>query len=306
MFANDILKHYRGKFNKDGFVDVTDDIIDEEFLNSMLGRVSKLKLKCGTFYKKKGEYGSIKAQMDAEVLLCQIYHKLGFKTAVYVPAQSDFSRFILSNDINAENVVPAFEYHFNLIYDHQDLNGTADCLFSEKDNAYASLFNPNVLRKRTEMFITDASTMNYDRVDCNYYYLLNKKTGKPADLVLIDYSASGENFNHAIECGRHSTHSNACGSQQGLNSRNIQFLREHYQSDFDVVRISREKMIEQAKNCKALEGIFNAQEFANRLGSVNVNSVAKDIKKEINYELNQKYVDTIDKRFEETAEMLMR
>ena len=43
------------------------------------------------------------------------------------------------------------------------------------------------------MFLTDASAMNFDRIECNYFYIL--KNGKPVDIVLIDYEKSGENFN---------------------------------------------------------------------------------------------------------------
>lgn len=306
MQANEILKHYRGKFNRNGFVDVSKDIVDEEFF-SELTPASKLKLKCGTFYKKLSEYGVAKAQMDAEVLLCQVYHKLGFKTAIYVPAQTDHFQFILSNDIQDKNVVPAFEYHFELAYIHNELKGSADCLFVGKEHDYVPLFSPRILRKRAEMFLTDATALNYDRVDCNYYYLLNKNTGKPADIILIDYESSGENFNHAEEYRRKYTPSdNYLDKYNTWLTNSLPLTREHYQSDFNPMYVSREELIKKTKECEELEGVFDACEFANRMGSVDVNAVAKDIKREINYKVNQKYVDVLDKRFENTAEMLMK
>lgn len=306
MYANEILKHYRNKFDNNGFVDVTKDVLDEEFFSGYYTSSSKLKLKCGTFYKKLGELGVAKAQMDAEVLLCQVYHKLGFKTAVYVPAQTDFSQFILCNDIQTKNVVPAFEYHFELGYEHRGLEGSPDCLFNGDKRDYVPLFSPNILRKRAEMFLTDATALNYDRVDCNYYYLLNKKTGTPADIILIDYESSGENFNHAEEFRRKYTPSdNYLDKYNTWLTNNAPSTREHYQSDFNPMYLSREELIEKTKDCEELDGVFDANEFASRIGSVDINAVAKDIKREINYKVNQKYVDVLDKRFENTAEMLM-
>ncbi len=302
MEANEILKYYRGKFDRNGFVDVTKDVIDEDFFSGYTA-CSKLKLKCGTFYKKLGELGVAKAQMDAEVLLCQVYHKLGFKTAIYVPAQTVFSQFMLSNDIQTKHVVSAFEYHFALGFEHRDLKGSADCLFNGNKRDYVPLFSSNILRKRAEMFITDATALNYDRVDCNYYYLLNKKTGKPADIILIDYESSGENFNYAEEYNR--KYSPSDGWRYGKETNSLSSARERYQSDFDPMYLSREELVEKTKDCQELEGVFDACEFANRIGSVDINAVAKDIKREINYKVNQKYVDTLDRRFEETAEMLM-
>ena len=285
MYANEILKHYRGKFDRNGFVDVTKDVVDEDFFSGYTA-CTRLKLKCGTFYKK----------LD----------KLGFKTAIYVPAQTDFSQFMLSNDIQTKNVVPAFEYHFNLGFEHRDLKGSADCLFNGDKRDYAPLFSSNILRKRAEMFITDATALNYDRVDCNYYYLLNKKTGEPADIILIDYESSGENFNHAEEFRRKKTSQECDRSKQmaWLTSK-TPFARERYQSDFDPMYVSREELVKRTKDCHELEDVFDACEFANRIGSVDINAVAKDIKREINYKVNQKYVDVLDRRFEETAEMLM-
>lgn len=303
MHANEILKHYRGKFDKNGFVDVTDDIVDED-LHSVLHPVTMLKLKCGTFYKKLSEMGTYKSQMDAEVLLSQVYHKLGFKTAIYVPAQTDSSQFILCNDISGKNIVPASDYHFDLAIKHRNLQGSADCLFDGDNHDYVPLFSPKILKKRTEMFLTDCAALNYDRVDCNYYYQL--KNGKPVDIILIDYESSGENFSYAqakaLKASPKTIFSDF--SKDVRSDKSPSFFRDSFQSDFNPMFLSRKELIASTKDCKELHGVFDANEFANRLGNVDIKGVAKDIKEEINYKVNDKYVDLLASRFDETAEML--
>lgn len=310
MTSNEILKHYREKFDKDGFADISDDIVKDNIMGDHPG-ASKIKLECGTFYKKLCDEDAIREQFDAEILLSQVYSKLGFRTAIYVPVKNDDQRFVLSNNIALRDTMPASEYHFDLAFMHPRLGGMPSCLFQGKNRGFSKLFSKNVIRKRTEMFLTDASAMNFDRIECNYFYIL--KNGKPVDIVLIDYEKSGDNFNYinAVDYGMSESDYNRYMPRfdetvEMLGNGKKYIVKDFYQSDFDPMFTSRKNLVEAVKECEDLEGIFDKDEFANRLGSVNIKAVAKDIKKQINYEVNKKYVEILDRRFDETAEMLVK
>ncbi|MGN0798014.1 MAG: hypothetical protein ACI4L7_00350 [Christensenellales bacterium] len=310
MTSNEILKHYREKFDKDGFVDISNDIVNDDIKGDHPGAL-KTELECGAFYKKLCDEDAIREQFDAEVLLSQVYSKLGFKSAIYVPVKNCGQKFVLSNDISSHNTTPASEYHFDLAYMHPTIDGLPSCLFQGKNRGFSKLFDKKVIRKRTEVFLTDATAMNIDRVQCNYFYIL--KDNKPVDIILIDYEKSGDNFNfvNAMDYGMTESDYNRYNPRfdeaiETFGKWKKYIVKDFYQSDFDSMYISRKNMIKAVKECEDLEGIFDREEFAERLGSVNVKAVAKDIKRQINYEVNQKYVDILDRRFEETAEMLVK
>ncbi len=310
MTSNEILKYYREKFDKDGFVDISNDIVNDDIKGDHPG-ASKIKLECGTFYKKLCDEDAIREQFDAEILLSQVYSKLGFRTAIYVPVKNDDQRFVLANNIALRDTMPASEYHFDLAFMHPRLGGIPSCLFQGKNRGFSKLFSKNVIRKRTEMFLTDASAMNFDRIECNYFYIL--KNGKPVDIVLIDYEKSGENFNfvNAMDYGMSESDYNRYEPRfdetvEMLGNGKKYIVKDFYQSDFDSMYISRKDMIKEIKKCEDLEDIFDRDDYANRLGSINVKAVARDIKDQINYEVSKKYVEILDRRFDETAEMLVK
>ena len=288
MFDNGLLKFYKNRAYRSGFFNVNDAYIKETGNPSFYDNTAKCTSPVGVFYKKFRNYFSQEGA-DAEILLSQIYYGMGVKSAIYIPATDGRNRFLLSNDVENENTIKAKDFNKRILTE-------TDC--SERDikslmcdpNAGSEIvkyFSQKALAQKIKMRILDLATLNPDRQECNYFYVLDDN-GQAVDIVTIDHERSGI------------VASNSSGFARNLT------MSGGYQNDFAIRNASQTEVLDTIKNSEFVNNVMDVRAFGEEIGNVDVREISHDIVSTTGYCVDGRYIDTISNSLMKTANILTK
>lgn len=289
MQDNGLMKYYRGlkrgknlldtNAHKDFFI--TEEDVPAEYIKNK--KITNLLTPEGKFYVKRVD----KKERDAEILISQIYEKLGLKSAIYLPA-GDNKRYeyVVSNDVKTPNTVIARNHTVEMM---KRLKGKENYLPIESPlylpedydriNVDYSKFITNEGMKDLQLKrIVDCICEDCDGHDLNYFYVLNEQ-GLIESTVTIDHSMAGRLHGDMLNA---------------------------YQNEFSNHALSRDGIIRHIQYNETLHSFITPREIINTVTSVDVPEIARDIKSEIGYKVDTKFVSDIDKSFDDFAESLIK
>ncbi len=309
MYDNGLLKYYNKFATGEGYLDTT-KIGFVKNLDMVMFKATRCQIEGKSYYVKSHSLKGIlhKPQADAEILLSQIYSKLGIPSSIYLPAQHQGEKFLLCDDVEKPNVVLATNYlaeRFNAKHPMLTpfLSSTRTGANSQK------LYTKNAMQQQTKMRILDTASYNTDRHYANFFYTLQRDVkpqtdyslhgqvinyfrslvpNKVEDVVAIDFESSGGNI-QTLQGGR--------DANEPFNS---------YMNDFKPGVMTRSEMLTEIQTNDCLAELIDKQELAESIGSLDPSGVASDIEETTGYEIDPKMVDTLAKSYDEMAELLIK
>lgn len=289
MHDNGLLKYYKTKCYKDGFIDARDIKLQEDLKTSMTATAIRCKSPVGYFYKKMNGFFS-KEVADAEILLSQLYQTAGLDSAIYLPGRDGIKTFLLSNDVCGKDTVEAKVFH-DRISDKEGISGPVMATLTSQPYKTGSdivkYFTKQALVKRIKTRAYDCAGHNPDRQDCNYVYKLNK-FGQAEDIALFDFERSGVEASQCMTFGREI------------------MLGYGYANDQGDRNISRIGMIDRIKHDEFVASVVDLSKVGEEMGNIDVEGTALDIARTTGYVVEPRYVDFISKSFNQTAELLIK
>ena len=286
MQDNGLLKYYRLKAYREGFLDTKQLRLKEENA-SMFDSAVRCKSPTGVFYKKFRYYFP-KDMADAEILLGQVFSKAGLNSAIYTPAEDGKNRFLLCNDLSGKDTIRARDFH-EIIAEQTKIETTTVTSFMGQPYTTGAeivkYFSQKALTQKVKTRVLDSATFNSDRQDCNYFYTVNN--GVADEVVLFDYERSGVESTNCIARGQEV------------------YVNYGYPNDFGEV-LTRKGVVDEIKRNEFVASSVSLPQIAEEIGSVNVTEIALDISRTTGYVIEPKYVDLISKSIDETAEMLIK
>ena len=287
MFDNGLLKYYKYRAYRDGFLDSAEARIKESAGAKFFETTVKCNSPIGNFYKKFKHFFS-KETADAEILLSQIYYGAGLNSTIYTPASDGSDLFLLCNDIKTEDVVKAKDFHSLIALETgRSEQEVKSVMATPTSSDILKYFSQKALSQKVKTRVLDAATLNPDRQDCNYFYVLDK-SGKAVDVATLDYERSGIEATNQIAFGGHIA------------------VNSGYQNDFGLSKASPATVIDAIKRSELVQSVIELPKLAEEIGSIDVNSTALDISRTTGYVVEPKYVDVISRSLNQTAEMLIK
>lgn len=288
MHDNGLLKYYRHKAYRDGFLSAKDFKLKEEnSIQNWHATTVKCKSPVGEFYKKFKHY-FCKEMADAEILLSQLSKTFGLDSALYFPVEENGNQFVVCDNVFKPNTMVARDFH-NKIVAQQGAEGLGIGAFMQQPfsdkNPIVQHFYKQALTQRVKTRVFDAASYNPDRQDCNYLYTLNN--GKASGVVLFDYERSGLETSKILHYGRET--SLAC-----------------YANDFGQKNMSRLGSIEALKEDAFVHSVADLKLIGEQLGSIDVKDTALDISRSTGYCIDPKYSDMVSRSFDQTANLLVK
>ena len=310
MFDNGILKYYIDNPHKDGYLDSKVLGISHNVTGTKR-KVEKVIIGGENFYLKSATpFEDVsKRNMDAEILLSQLYCKAGIESAIYLPAENEYGKFLVCDDVTQPNIISAGSHLFPYLSGTENHTLPFLCKANLGVNL-PSILTQNAMMEQTKMRILDTASFNTDRHYFNFFYKLKRPSqqngqqessmsgnimqyfrnliSNPAnEVVSIDYEISGEIIDRLARGYEDA------GKESG------------YDNDFSYSPLIRTEMMEEIKSNEELANLIDKKEFAEEIGSLNPSAVAEDIKQTIGYEVNPKAVDVLSKSYDEMAETLL-
>ena len=281
MYDNGLLKYYRQKNYKDGFLKTSD--IDLTPVEDMDERTTKCCLPEGMFFNKfmdKGQVG--KRGLDSEILLSQIYNKFGLTSAIYLPVVYNGQNSVLSNDIthsSTSQVISAYDC-IKKALDEGNSAPPVDFLSPKAMKmSLSSFFTQKAIEQQIKMRVLDSASYVNDRHARNFYYVLNQ--GKIDDIACIDFEDSA--------------------SSASEYDKEWNFL-----NDLVGQSQTRDEIIEFYRTSPDIAHYVDKPRLAEDIGSLNPQGIAEDIKQTIGYQVDTKYTDFLAKSYDEMAEALIQ
>ena len=238
---------------------------------------------CKTFNKYKDKTnGTIffekttgfKKAIDAEVLLSQLYPKLGIPSAIYLPTFNEgiCQQGVVSNNVGNNNAKNGCD-NYKLLK-HLGFGCT-----KEEAEGY---FSRDCIKQIAVMQALDCATHNWDRSVHNFFVRLSNDC-RAEEVVLIDHEIGGATFDNSFKYNYHG------------------YFGKDYQN-------SRMGLIQDLKCNQVALSVVSPHELAETVGrGIDlIPQTAEDIKQTIGYEVDPKYVSALQKSFEETAEDLAK
>lgn len=290
MYSNGLLEHYKNTYYREGFLDVSKLKIVETPKQSVFDTCVSCKSPVGFFYKKYHNYFS-KEMADAEILLSQLYNKLGLTSAVYLPAQEKGHRFLLSNSVNSGDTIQASNFKDKI---ESKLGCSSQLVDGFMGNQVGSsivgkeivnYFSQKALAQQVKMRVLDCASNNPDRQDCNYVYKIDQD-GVAQDIVVFDHERSGLKAWHNI-----------------MQRENGMFMKG-FCNDFGLKDATKMEVIDTIKQSELCTSVIDTHSLAEEIGSIDVNAVALDICRTTGYMVEPSYTDYIAKSFNMTANYL--
>ena len=321
MEDNGLLKYYASYRGKNGFLDVS-----KLGILKNTDRVSQTVVPCAfndeRFYVKFRSFETFdKELVDAEILCSQIYKKMGVESAIYLPAEDDGKKFVISNSVLKPNVMPAQMYLFRKLGYNPNislpflsapyLSGDTVKYHYETVEKYLTR---NAMQEQTKMRILDTACFNTDRHRANFLYTVNsiKQTDTSKDddyeelgmfariinyfksmprnkadsITAIDFESSGYNFQLINE-----------------GEKSVQDLNFH--NDFQITMMNYGDLMEEYKYNDSFASLVDKKEIAEEMGALDIGEVAQDIKDTIGYEVSPNYVQALSRSFDDVAETLL-
>jgi len=262
-----------------------------------------------------------KYQMDAEILLSQVYAKAGFDTALYVPAtlhaKSGYETFgVISNDISGKrtfSLKPNFcgdnfyerdrmNFHGEKVrQDRKDDIGDNGYFFrdfvlynklqSDPDKA-PKFFTPKACREMIKMRLFDLATFNGDRHTGNMFCNINIRK-HVTGISLYDYGWSGDVYQQYKEDG---------ADIYGWDYKYCNEFPESEEHSSYVFGKTRFSMASEFRSNETLAKYFSNDELVDTLHKIDIKATARDIEDTIGYEVDPGYQDKLCESIEKLAE----
>lgn len=290
MYSNGLLEYYKKAYFKDGFLEVSKLKIKESDTQSIFDTCVSCKSPVGVFYKKCRNYFS-KEMADAEILLSQLYNRLGLTSAVYLPAREGKHKFLLSNSVNGKNIFQARIFNgfvSSKVGCEEELVTSfmnKQVYSSQEGEQIVKYFSRRALSQKIKMRVLDCAANNPDREDCNYVFKVDDDN-IAQDIIVFDHERSGLESRRII-------------LEKGLGIPTTGFC-----NDFGVENASREDVLNQIKQSELCNKLVDRHALAQQIGEVDVNAVALDICRTTGYMIEPSYTDYIAKSFNLTANYL--
>lgn len=323
MYDNGLLKYYREKAYKDGFLDSKD--LPMQQLKTF-GRMGIYEISGSRYYTKRVRDVNPKRGIDPEILLGQVYSRLGLTSAIYLPISYSGVNEIISDDIVKDSSIKqAGDFLDSAVSDEERYQ--LHFLHPKSSIDISKYFTLNALIKQTKLRVVDIASYNSDRHDQNYYYkvlshwnqtpqssihsqsvpkkISKNYTGdelaglqpiysiqqKADDVISIDYDISGFNSFRRM---------NLTSEELEVKNREGCF----FDTDFSEATLTRQEVLREIRENELFANLMDKQELAEEIGSVSPIAVARDIKDTIDYEIEPKFAEFLEKSFEEVAETL--
>jgi len=290
LFDNGLLEYYRCGYYREGFLDAKEIKVKESIKQDMFKTCVSCKSPVGTFYKKYHRYFS-KEMTDAEILLGQVYNKLGIKSAIYVPVQEDGKKFLLSNSILQNDIYPTQAFHefVSLSVDCEEGQVrdflSRDSLSSDKSSDILKYFSDRAIEQKVKMRLVDCASNNTDRADCNYMYQIDDDR-VCQDVVVFDHERSGIESLQVIKAGVYTS------------------FTKGFKNDFGLVDSTSEEVVEEVINNPLVNSVVNRHALAEQIGNADISQVALDISRTTGYVVEPSYVNFLEKSFYKVATQL--
>ena len=275
MFDNGLLKYFPEHATKDGLLNLKPPVFnmfpgvdDYRFLDY-------LETQEGIFYAK-----SVSKQVaDAEILMGQIYNLLGLDCAVYLGGkefETSSKITVVSNNVVKGNYVYAHD-HFSKLEEKIGKYWCLDLPQRKIDNVidYSKIITKEAMAKQIFMRIADVATRNIDRNTANFCYKI--ENGIITDLSLFD---------------------NGACSQPYIDRR---YFHDFESSD----NLSEYLMLAMVRDNENIRDYVSLESIANKIGSINIVDMAKDINQTTGYVLDKTFVDDTARQMDYVANALV-
>ena len=273
MLDNGLLKYYKeyadskGRLMVDKVKDIAFDMKITWGVNRYIidGKSGRQKFFCIERDKK---------EVDAEVLISQLFPKLGVPSAIYTPAHID-NEFgcdqVLSNNVGGNSFIMA-KYLPREKF---------EVLFSGRKEDVFKHFSPDAIKQILIMQVLDAATCNSDRHYGNFF-VKDSDSGKIGGIATFDHEGSSD-----------------------ITNRLVRMRDEAIYKDYLTgCYVTRGDIVHSLKTNELSLSVLNPSELAESIGGTDVEETVRDIKETTGYEVSQKYVSALQQSFEEVAEEL--
>ncbi len=294
VFDNGLIKSLERmkklKFS-DGFLDLHSFPIKNLGEYGLDGGVKKVEFNGDTYFKKHFRVYK-RYYADAEILSSQIFCNMGIRSATYLPVYDkddlcvysddlgidndskyiilDYCQKLAKNTLGGENVDDGQSYRMVNEMTH---------LFNSSSNRFAEGLTYFAKRQLIKARILQVVVMNSDNSTRNMAYVIGKD-GKIADINVLDHEAGGLSMSY----------------------KNTYFFNDFsdVMSGKTLIRtIKTSPVVAQFLSQKALH------DFAESLGSLDIDEFARDFKGNFGYEIDRNYVDLVMRSRDEVAEDLL-
>lgn len=319
MIDNGLLKYYPFSATRDGFLKMRD--IRYKFLeSSAFNSAHKYSYDEGKFYFKKE--GS--DEIDSQVLLSQIYKKVGLNSAIYLPGLSPQNyRGTISNDISSSSNINGKDFFSKLyeIYPKEVID--AELIKHTKSiapNLESALKSDSKLRSNV-MFISKNVYKNtlaqYENLENNPFDFVEffTKDGM-RDFIkmhLFDTASGNIDRNASNFYFELNDQGKICGVttiDHSVSQDSILFDHPDASIYFNFLgepcETNRSGMIYELKENETVQDFLPASEMAEMVGNVDVVETAKDIKRETGYSIDPEYIDELSISYERLANELAK
>lgn len=216
-------------------------------------------------------------KLSAELLLGQIFNKLGIKSAIYLPVRHDDYSEAISNDVLDDNTIIASVYLSNLkksVGKYNPFLFTQEKTFLPIDNSIRNTFaSKHAIRQNLKMNAVDLALSNWDRGFNNFGVTIQQN--KVEDIVLYDHEASGWQIGH-----------------------------EKFHNNFSFLSLPFDEIINYYKTNEEYREYTTPQELAETVGNIEIDKTADDITQHTGHQFREEYLDFLKFRIDKTAETL--
>lgn len=292
MKNNGLIKYYRDYKDRYGRLKL-DEIPEIEYKERLVTRYCTNKVvKYATPQKAYfGKYIPQPFKIDAEVLISQLYPKLGLKSAIYTPAVEYYWSMVMSNDLSTKpNFVNGIDFLRKMKIEQCKKKGIEAkedsyplCIPKSLENAsfIKKFFTDRGLKSFIEMQVIDTAAANTDRNASNFFVQVNSE-GKAEEVITFDHEYSGVSIGVNPD---YRSHANFIGSAR---------YKSYSECLFDI------------KQNETVASLVDMQELAEKIGSAPIAETAQDIKQTIGYQIDRHYVNALERSFETVAEDLIQ
>ena len=281
MTDNGLLEYYKNCSNKDGFLELDKMPLKKSHNSKYYTQTPDGK----GFYVKKCGYGEV----DAEVLVSQIYAQLGLATAIYLPAIVGDRTAVISNDISGKNSLRMFDY----LLDNVNAHLPQRAQFGVYD--ISRFYLPQAIRTLGLVESANLASGNIDFHIGNYFVKVNKQSDFVFDKLPIedifpfDYGMCYHSF---------------FGDEY---ARNVYYTTLTQNSIGNKMLLkTKPQAINLLKENPLIQSNISSYEIAEKLGNVDVYGIAEDIAQTTGYEISPSLLKAEANSFYEVAEQFAK
>lgn len=290
MHDNGLLKYY-SKFADEYGRLKTYEVKDLKLLKNSDNNINTFAKKDGNiskqFFEKK--CNPIKSEGYSEIMQSQIFKANGLNSAIYLPSTDKIGSFsVISDDILLDNSKKMYEYIVSALLNRDYLCNPYDkvCDYKPSEINFEKIFTHNGMKEFILAHALDVAGGNLDRHTGNFGVdVVKDKDGLELvdslrfydhALTFLDYPKERENLFHF---------------ENGLG--------------FGPSK-TRGEMIAILRNCPHVSSYYSPNELAEIVGNVDIRGIAKDIKEQTNFIIDNNYLNRAEESYFNTAQDLVK